>query len=453
MQALECTVSHQGAEISRLGRLIDQKDKIIRELKFRLSKYEEPPKDSHNSSVPPSQNPIDKKVSLRTQSLRKPSGKPSGGQPGHKGHFLETSAHPNLIIDHQPEFCQCCGMTLNNIAAKVMETAQIIEIPPVVPVVTEHISYGKRCTCGHLNVCELPKVCRGRISYGPMVQSLVGYLGHVQSISFNRICETLRDVFALSISEGTVRNMLKRLGTLSTDAYEEIRKRVESSSVVGGDETGTFVGGNLHWGWVFQTPLLTYAFQDSSRGIAAVEKHYPNHFPKSVMVSDRHGTYFKLKVKEHQVCIPHILRNTTYLSELDTGQTWSKRLIELLQEAIHYRKEVSDVTQSAIQEYAQRLDGLLSENLDALHEDFNKLRKGLIKVQQYIFTFLTNSKVPNDNNASERAIRKIKVKQKVSGGFRTEDGADIFMKIHSLAETAKKNGNSKFNVLLAVAKQ
>jgi len=451
MKCLEDTVSDQGAEISNLHRIIDQKDKTIHDLRKRLSKYEEPPKDYHNSSVPPSQEPIDKKVIRRTQSLRKQSGRKTGGQPGHKGHFLETSENPNIVVACKPEVCECCGMPLDETEAEVIGKSQVIDIPPVTPVVTEYVAYERRCRCGHVNRCELPEDCRGRVSYGKNINAIIGYLSHVQCIPFNRICETLKDIFGLTLSQGTVRNILRRLGRHSSGAYEEIRKRVARSKVVGGDETGEFINGKLHWGWAFQTPTLTYTFQDKSRGRIAVEKHFPDHFPQATMVSDRHCTYFTLDVKDHQVCLPHLLRNTTYLNELDTGQTWSKRLIELLQDAIHLRKTATEITADMIKKYEERMDRLLSECLDKLHKDFNKLKKGLRKVQKYIFTFLSNPNVPYDNNASERAIRKIKVKQKISGCFRTDDGADIFMKIHSLVETAKKNGNSKYNVLLAVA--
>ena len=129
--------------------------------------------------------------------------------------------------------------------------------------------------------------------------------------------------------------------------------------------------------------------------------------------------------------------------------------MELLRDAIHRRKtsEWKDITENVVKGFYDRLDRLLSRNLNNLHKDFNSLKKGLVKCRDYIFTFLTNPEVPYDNNASERVVRKIKVKQKVSGCFRTDDGADIFMKLHSIAETAIKNGNSKFKALLAVAEQ
>lgn len=143
----------------------------------------------------------------------------------------------------------------------------------------------------------------------------------------------------------------------------------------------------MHWNWIFQTDALTYVYQLKSRGQEAVDSKFTNGLPHSTLVTDRKQTYFKMNVKDHQVCLAHLLRNAEYLNELDAKQDWSRRFIHLLAHAI------------------------------------------------------------------ERGVRKIKIKQKVSGCFRTDEGADDFAKLHSIAETAMKNGNSKFNAILAVVQQ
>jgi len=450
---MEQTVYDQGAEISRLNRLVDQKDKTIRDLKQRLSKYEEPPKDSQNSSIPPTQDTIKNQIVRHTSSLRKKSGRHTGGQPGHEGHFLETVESPDFTVPHCPgHVCECCGESLDGVEAEVIGTSQVVDIPPVRPVTTEHVLYGKRCTCGHMNRCKSADKYTSRISYGRMVRALVAYLGHVQYVPFKRLCGILHDVFGLDISEGTVQNILRRMGMNSESAYREIRDRIEEAEVAGGDETGMYAGGEHNWGWTFQTRFLTYLFRDKSRGKAATRKHFPNDLPNTTLVTDRHGTYFKLNVKAHQVCIAHLLRNIQYLTQLDAGQDWSTRLTSLLQEAIHLRKtETWSKVRASAAGFYKRLDRLLSESLDGMHKDFGALKKGLLKCRDFVFTFLTDQSVPYDNNASERAVRNIKVKQKVSGCFRTGAGADIYLKLQSLTDTARKNGNSKFDVLLALA--
>lgn len=449
LSSMEQTISEQGADISRLHRIINQKDKEIHSLKQRLSNYEEPDKDSHNSSIPPSQESIPAKAVRRTQSLRKKSERKNGGQFGHPGSTLETSASPDFIEEHKSHYCECFGISLKEAQSVCTGVSQVVDIPLPRPQVKEHRSFDITCSCDHINKSSLPKECSKRISYGKTIQSLVAFLSHVQCVSFERICEILKEIFSLSISQGTVRNMLTKIGNKSKAVCEEIRRRITESTVVGADETGQYVNSVLNWAWIFQTDKLTYVYQDKSRGMKAINKHFPEGLPDSILVTDRHASYFNMKVKNHQVCIAHLLRNIQYLTELDTTQNWSTRVSTLFKEAIHIRKTTS-FEAIPVASIKERLDRLLNESVTHLHEDFHKFKNGLFKCKDYLFTFLHNPNVPYDNNASERGVRKIKVKQKVSGCFRTEQGADTFMNIHSIAETAKKNGNSKYKAILAV---
>lgn len=446
---MEQTISEQGADISRLNRIINQKDKEIHFLKKCLSNYEVPDKDSHNSSVPPSQESIPSQAVRRTQSLRKKSDRKTGGQSGHPGSTLETIASSDFIEEYKPHYCECCGISLEEAPCVCTRVSQVVDIPLPRPQVKEHRSFNLTCSCGHINKSSLPRECSKRISYGKTIQSLVAFLSHVQCVSFERICEILKEIFSLSISEGTVRNMLTKIGNKSKSVCEEIRRRITKSAVVGADETGQYVNRVLNWAWIFQTDKLTYVYQDKSRGMKAINKHFPEGLPDSILVTDRHGSYFNMNVKNHQVCIAHLLRNIQYLTELDLAQNWSTRVSTLFREAIHLRKTTSFET-IPVASIKERLDRLLNESVTHLHEDFHKFKNGLFKCKDYLFTFLQNPNVPYDNNASERGIRKIKVKQKVSGCFRTEQGADDFMNIHSVVETAKKNGNSKYKAILAV---
>lgn len=345
-----------------------------------------------------------------------------------------------------------CGQRLNQAEAVLSGSCQVVDIPPVRPQVKEHRCYRRTCTCGHINNALLPDGCSKRISYGINIQTITGYLAHVQCIPFQRICETLRDLFGLHLSEGTVKNILARIGKKADALYRQIRERIQGSTVVGADETGEFINGRLHWGWIFQTRNLTYACQDKSRGMEAIDKHFPGGLPNTILVSDRHSSYFRMDVKDHQVCLAHLLRNAQYLDQPDSRQNWSKRFGTLLRDAIRLSKSKhpKEMAIQAVSNIKDRLDRLLEESLAHLHKHFQSLSKGIAKCRDYIFTFLENPDVPHHNNDSERVIRKIKIKQKVSGCFRTEDGADTFMKIHSVVETPKKNGNSKFEAIRAV---
>lgn len=155
---------------------------------------------------------------------------------------------------------------------------------------------------------------------------------------FKRIAELISDLCARKISEGTVQNILKESSKKASSAYEEIRKKVELSPVAGADETGAAVGKELHWNWIFQTDLLTYVYQMKSRGMEAIDSKFPNGLPNTTLVTDRHRSYFNMKVKNHQVCLAHLLRNAEYLNELDTEQNWSRRFIHLIGHAINIRR-------------------------------------------------------------------------------------------------------------------
>lgn len=477
LRKLEKSDSEKTEEIGRLNRVICQKDKEIHNLKMELassksdladaktrikelegeepaeeddssSSSEKPEKNSSNSSVPPSQESIAARELRRTKSLRKPSGKPSGGQPGHKGSTLQSVSTPDRIVRHEPAYCKCCGRPLDGIAYRKIRKTQIVDIKFVIET-TEEQYYEKVCQCGCVNNCDAPNF---RIKYGDNIRTLVSYLNVLQCIPFKRIAELISDLCGQRISEGTIQNILKGNSAKSDKTYDEIRKRIECAPVVGADETGAAVGKQLHWNWIFQTDALTYVYQLKSRGQEAVDSKFPNGLPHSTLVTDRKQTYFKMNVKDHQVCLAHLLRNAEYLNELDAKQDWSRRFIHLLAHAIDLRRNKT-ITQRKIKVLKTKMKNLLGESLSHLDDEFERFKKGILKVKDYLFTFLSNPLVPYDNNASERGVRKIKVKQKVSGCFRTDSGADDFAKLHSIVETAMKNGNSKFNAILAVVQQ
>jgi transposase len=475
LRKLEKSDSEKTEEIGRLNRIIGHKDVEIHRLKAELAttkkelseaqaRIEEleggddgdgpsgpsgkPEKNSSNSSVPPSQESIASRELRRTKSLRRPSGKPSGGQPGHKGCTLQTVSTPDRIVRHEPAYCKCCGRSLDGIGYRKIRKTQVTDIRFVVETCEEQY-YEKVCECGCVNNCDAPNC---RIKYGENIRALVTYLNVVQCIPFKRIAELISDLSGRKISEGTVQNILRESSAKSDTAYEEIRKRIELSPVVGADETGAAVGKQLHWNWIFQNEALTYVYQLKSRGQEAIGSKFPNGLPNSTLVTDRHQSYFKMNVKNHQVCLAHLLRNAEYLNELDTKQNWSRRFIRLIGHAIDLRRN-NNITSRKIKVLKTKMRNLLGESLTHLDHEFERFRKGILKVKDYLFTFLSNPHVPYDNNASERGMRKIKVKQKVSGCFRTDEGADDFAKLHSIVETAMKNGNSKFNAILAVVKQ
>ena len=412
-------------------------------------------KDSTNSSVPPTQQSIEKQAVLRTRSLRKPSSKKNGGQEGHVGHELAKTDCPSHVKEHRAKVCPHCGATIPEDAEQVCTmTTQVIDIAGVLsePDVTEHRRYTAVCPHCHRKAnAKLPGGSGKKTSYGPKLQALVIFLSVEHSIPYERIVEIMRDVFLISsISEGTVKNILARNAKKSQSVYNAILGQVAKENAAGMDETGVYINKLLCWFWCLQCEKYCYVFADKSRGIKALQEHdILSYLKRLILYTDRHGTYFTLEVEDHQVCLAHLLRNLQYLNDIDSKQEWASGVQGLFREAIHLWNENGKKPPGTEirKQFDQRMAKFLDEDLGKYRKDFQTLQKGLTLCKHYLFTFLEHEDVPPDNNSSERAIRVLKVKTKVSGGFRTKAGADEFACFHSIVETAKRNGKSKFNAL------
>lgn len=421
------------------------------QLKHRLSQFETPKLTSDNSSIPPSKEDIAAQAIRRTRSLRPSSTRKTGGQPGHKGYTLEKSEEVDEVVMHTLELCTCCGCSLQEVEGALFEERQSIDIPlPIRPKITNHIGIEKQCQCGFLNRVDFPKHVKPGVSYGVNIHALVAYLSVMQHIPFKRLTEVLRDFYGLSISQGTVSNILRRMRSQGATHYNEIREQILHSAVVGADETGMYLNKNLHWMWVFQNELATYIYNDPSRGKKSISLHFPQGLPNAILVTDRHSAYFDMDVKEHQICLAHLLRKLVYLTELDEKQDWSSRLLTLLRDSIHLQK-TTGFKESDIAQIKERYQLLIDEDISGLRYKFRSFQKGLKKHTEHLFVFLENTDVPPDNNGSERAIRNLKVKQKVSGQFKSEEGADAFCVIRSIIDTAKKNKKDPFLALVDIA--
>jgi transposase len=424
----------------------------IAALRKQLSRFEVPAKDSHNSHIPPSAESLKAQAIRRTRSLRKPGGRSTGGQPGHTGSTIQMRQTPDKVERHVSEYCSRCGLSLTVAPEKVAEVRQSIDIPlPICPIVTNHESIEKTCSCGHCNRGTFPAEVKSGVSYGPNLHAVVSYLNVVQHVPFKRLTGVVKDFYGIEISQGTVSNILNRMRKQSVPAYDVIRQAIEKSAVTGADETGEKLNGKLHRMWVFQNKLFTYIFQHPSRGKAAIDSHFPNGLPRSIIVTDRHRSYFNMEAAGHQLCLAHLLRDTVYLQELNKEQTWATDMYELLQDSIHQRKTIpfEEIDAGSIKD---RFDALLKKDLSAFGRKYESLRKSLEKYREYVFAFLENPDVPYDNNASESKIRPLKVKQKVSGMFKSDAGGDNFTQLYSIVDTARKHNQDPFLALIAVAK-
>ena len=430
---------------AELRALVEQLEKSISLLKGG--------KDSRTSSTAPSHDiGRSNKVSLRA-----PSGKKSGGQLGHVGHSLSLSDTPDEIIEHYPEVCEHCGESLHHSSSDIYTRRQMVDIPPVSPVYIEHRSYIKTCPfCQSENRGVFPEELRAPIQYGAQIEAMTGYFSVYQILPYKRISQLFNDIFRLHISQGTIDTFLDNLSHKSRVAYESIQERLLQSKVVGSDETGCRVNGKKYWFHVWQTPVLTFIVSFVSRGYAVIENLFKDGFPCSVYVSDCWRSQLKVPAKRHQICMAHILRELTNFAE-NLKSEWGLHMKKLILSAIELKKKMTEADYinppKEVFLLNEQLDKLLQENYSNFHKKEKAFIKRLTKHRQSIFTFLSYPEVPPDNNASERAIRNVKVKTKVSGQFRNADGkgADRYAKIRSVIDTTIKNGQDVYAALIALA--
>ena len=427
---------------------VEELTQEVAELKSRLVKYETP-KNSNNSSVPPSK---DENRSNR-KSLRERSGLKPGGQ---KGNTLKMAETPDSIHEHIPHYCTNCGEGLDDVAAVFEGKRQVYDIPKIEIKVKQHQIYSKQCSCGHLNQGEYPIEAKAAVSYGNNIESLIGYFHTRQYLPFKRMQELFKDVFGAQISEGGMHYILDKLVTKAQPAYHLIKQRLVSNTkyAVGSDETGVRVNGNKHWAWTWQNQEATFITITDNRAQRSISQIFKDGFKDAVLVHDCWASHFNTPAMSHQVCVAHLLRDLNYLNELH-GHKWSAATKLVFQLALRLKAEMNNVDYYIQNKHRlqieKRLDFLISLNLSKDKKELVRFQKRLHKYRQYLFTFLYRQEVPPDNNASERAIRNIKIKQKVSTQFRSPEGAARFAILRSVTDTVLKNGLNVLGALSFIA--
>jgi len=412
---------------------------------------EKPKKDSTNSSKAPSSDMgITPK---KNQSLRTKSDKPSGGQKGHKGKTLMQSNTPDKIIDieYTLESCKKCDSDLSNILEQLKEKRQVLDLDleAIKSKITQYQSYSKICSnCGYENHNNnYPTSVSPNISYGQNIMAIVSYLSSVHYLSYNRIVLAMSSLYGITISEGVVDNIIKRSSKLSTKEIEKITKELELSNIVGIDETGCKVDGTKYWHWAFQNSNNTLIVANKSRGTKVITETFENGFVNACVVHDNYSSYNSLIASDEQLCLAHKLRDLNYAIECDDTQVM-KDIKLLIQEAMLDHKENLLPIQREIlkEQYLQYLDLLLLTQSIPKSQTAKQINS-FKKARDKIFTFLLYPSVPPDNNASERAIRNLKVKLKVSGQFKSEDGAKDYANLRSIVDTSRKRGLNEFKAL------
>lgn len=446
----EITIASLLEYIRKLEARIEALERENIELRARLEKYEHP-KNSQNSSIPPSkdENRPKKNTSLREKSDKKP-----GGQPNHEGKTLEMTDNPDKVEMLMAEKCESCGKDLTEIPETLAERRQQLDLPPIFPIITEYQSILKICSCGHENRGLFPEGVTPGISYGPFIESLVAYFHAGQYIPYERMAELFNDMLNVPISEGSIRNLLDRFYKKASAEHDRIHDFIEKSETVGSDETGARINGEKGWFWTFQNTAATYILASFSRGYKTIQEYFKDGFENAKYNSDRWGAHLKIGVWLRQLCTSHLLRDAKYLIER-FNSTWVIAFRQLLYDALDLKAALKEeefyapnVNRSWL---LKRLNGLLDAGLDAKKGETITFRKKMKKYRDCLLNFLYFHDLPPDNNGSERAIRNIKVKQKVSGQFKSLHGAQVYATIRSVVDTARKNGLRVLHTLHRIA--
>ena len=308
---------------------VEELTQKVEELTKKLAHYQLP-KNSSNSSIPPSK---DENRPKRNQSLREITGRKPGGQEGHKGSTLTMVEVPDKTEKLIPDYCNYCGKDLREIEAILNSKRQVVEIPPIKPIYIEYQSYVRVCSCGHQQKGDYPSHITNHIQYGASVEAYVGYFSVYQYLPFKRMSELFSHVFNLPISQGSIGNLLQRLGDKSQVVYDAIQNNIAKSRSVGGDETGLKVNGDKFWAWIWQNTMLTFIAISINRGKQTVQRLFPKGFVNAILNSDRWKTHITTHAHGHQLCFAHLLRDLNYLIELESTQ-WAKNIKNIFKKAL-----------------------------------------------------------------------------------------------------------------------
>lgn len=399
-------------------------------------------KTSSNSSLAPSTD-----RHRKNRSLREKSGKKSGGQPGHKGSTLLMREVAGKAQRLESSFCSRCGYNLSGVESRLKEKRQLIDLAAITALCTEYQQYECLCPgCAHRQFPAFPPGVNAPVQYGANVHSLVSYLSVYQYLPYKRLQDFLNHCCGLPISQGTIDNIVLSMAQKGREVYDALREQVSQSRVLGSDETSAKVNGKKQWIWTWQNTLVTYLAVSLSRGKDIIAHLFPKGFAKAVVISDRWKAQLNTRAKGHQLCFAHLLRDLNYLIEAEKSQ-WAIAFKSLLKEAILLKKPSrsyprADPLARTIEEKA---NALLAQNLPGPGVPQTKtFQKSINQYREALFEFLYNPLVDYDNNASERAIRNIKVKLKVSGQFKS--GQQAYCILRSIIDTAIKNCQPVFQV-------
>lgn len=439
--------------------LIAQLNQTIQELKEQLNK------NSKNSSKPPSSDGFKKPA---PKSLRKPSGKKVGGQKGHQGTFLSVLSDPDEIVKHMPSACEGCPhYKMCKGTACVAEKRHVIDAVVTVNVVEHQLLEIPICMLhGDTRKGNFPNDVKATVQYGENLQALSVALNTVGAVSVKRTHEILSGVFNIPLATGTISNMVKRCANAVSETVNRIKQKVANSGLGHFDETGTRVDKKLWWVHDASNCEFTYLDISPKRGYLGMEQCGVLPLFHGIAMHDCWASYWSYEDCQHAVCCAHLLRELTGIAENHPEQKWASAFIDLLLEMKKVKDKAVEVGKETLSYYHyhkfdKRYDELIKQAREenplpvTTEKKRGRKKKGKIlalveRLDNYkasVCLFIHNFMVPFDNNQAERDLRMIKVKTKVSGCFRSEEGARDYLKIMSYIGTAHKQGHNAYDAI------
>ena len=454
---LEALVASQSALIAELRA-------DVSELKARLAA------NSRNSSRPPSSDGLAKPPAPK--SLRRPSGRRPGGQPGHEGRHLEQVQRPDEVLRYVPPRCEGCGGDLSDGELEGEETRQVFDLPPVRLAVCEHRAQRRRCACGHVTSAVFPAGVSAPAQYGPRMRALGVYLIAAQHLPYKRAAGLLADWLGAPLSAGTLVQFVKD-GADDLGAFlDRVHEQIIDSPVVHFDETGVRVGGRGRWLHSASTQTLTFYALHDRRGTEGIDHAGVLPHFQGIAVHDGWPQYRAYTSATHALCNAHHLRELLAIIEQDPeGQSWTAK-IDMLLRALHGTvQETKSAGEQSLDPWTLAGYRAAYEQIIALGHQQNppptkrtgkrgpigrstsaNLLRRLDEQREHVLRFAHDFQVPFDNNLAERDLRMIKIQQKVSGCWRTTAGADRFLALRSYISTSRKQGRDTIDTLARLAK-
>jgi transposase len=433
----------------------------IAELEARLGQ------SSKNSSKPPSSDGLAKPA---PRSLRKRSGRKPGGQGGHPGSTLAPVAVPDEVIAHEPGCCRGCGDDLGGALEVGREHRQVFDLPPISVRVTEHQLVARRCCCGITTRAEAPEGVSAPVQYGPRITAIIVYLYVGQFLSKKRTAAALAELFGTPISEGTVAAMTTRAAKGLGGFLEWVRANLAAAEVVNFDETGLRVEGRLRWVHSASTGKYSLIFVHDRRGTRGMDAAGVLPEFAGVAVHDAWAPYDTYSRITHALCNAHVLRELQAVTDTTPEGQWCwaqqsadalREMNQLVKDALATslnRDDLDGIDATALAAAIHRYHSAALLGVEATRTRATKLMakhhalaRRLIDRQDDYLRFTLDPRVPFDNNAAEREVRMVKLRQKVSGCLRTLTGAQQFCAIRSYLATAAKHGIHFFAALTTLA--